>query len=43
MPALRVDSQFTLVEAALKGYVKWKRSHAKTEVSDIDVRQGLRH
>ncbi|UNI17362.1 karyopherin [Purpureocillium takamizusanense] len=40
MPALRVDSQFTLVEAALKGYVKWKRYHAKDEVqraADVDA------
>ncbi|PHH77160.1 hypothetical protein CDD80_890 [Ophiocordyceps camponoti-rufipedis] len=28
MPALRVDAQFTLIEAALKGYRKWKRHHA---------------
>lgn len=32
MPALKVDAQFTLVEAALKGYVKWKRHHIKDEV-----------
>ena len=24
MPVLRVDAHFTVVEAALKGYVKWK-------------------
>ncbi|KJZ72390.1 hypothetical protein HIM_08193 [Hirsutella minnesotensis 3608] len=29
MPALRVDSQFTLIEAALKGYTKWRRYHLK--------------
>ncbi|KAG5920720.1 hypothetical protein E4U42_006095 [Claviceps africana] len=25
MPALRVDSHFTVIEATLKGYVKWRR------------------
>ncbi|POR36483.1 Uncharacterized protein TPAR_03323 [Tolypocladium paradoxum] len=29
MPSLRVDSQFTLVEAALKGYARWKKYHLK--------------
>ncbi|KAL3952314.1 hypothetical protein ACCO45_014031 [Purpureocillium lilacinum] len=41
MPALRVDSQFTLVEAALKGYVKWKRSHAKTEAQKAAEVDGI--
>ncbi|RDA82847.1 hypothetical protein CP532_0950 [Ophiocordyceps camponoti-leonardi (nom. inval.)] len=27
MPALKVDAQFTLIEAAVKGYKKWKRHH----------------
>ena len=30
MPVLRVDAQFTVIEAALKGYVKW-RSNPKSE------------
>ncbi|KAG5983880.1 hypothetical protein E4U55_006865 [Claviceps digitariae] len=29
MPALRVDSHFTVIEAALKGYVKWRRYHGR--------------
>ncbi|PHH83992.1 hypothetical protein CDD83_2665 [Cordyceps sp. RAO-2017] len=31
MPALRVDAQFTLIEAALKGYIKWKRHYLKDQ------------
>ncbi|KAI5466497.1 armadillo-type protein [Mariannaea sp. PMI_226] len=27
MPVLRVDSHFTVIEATVKGYSKWKRSH----------------
>lgn len=27
MPALRVDSHFTVIEATLKGYTKWKVAH----------------
>lgn len=27
MPVLRVDAHFTVIESALKGYVKWRRSH----------------
>ncbi|KAL7932413.1 armadillo-type protein [Trichoderma chlorosporum] len=27
MPVLQVDAHFTLIEASLKGYAKWKRSH----------------
>ncbi|RDA93412.1 hypothetical protein CP533_1996 [Ophiocordyceps camponoti-saundersi (nom. inval.)] len=27
MPALKVDAQFTLIEAAVKGYKRWKRHH----------------
>ncbi|QPG93827.1 hypothetical protein C2857_002907 [Epichloe festucae Fl1] len=29
MPALRVDSHFTVIEATLKGYVKWRRYHGR--------------
>ncbi|KAH8706815.1 armadillo-type protein [Ilyonectria robusta] len=28
MPVLRVDSQFTVIEATLKGYMKWRRHRA---------------
>ncbi|SPO01337.1 related to MSN5 protein (multicopy supressor) [Cephalotrichum gorgonifer] len=31
MPVLRVDAQFTVIEAALKGYVKWRSSPARAE------------
>lgn len=34
MPALRVDSQFTLIEAAVKGFVKWNRHHLKDNVGN---------
>jgi exportin-5 len=27
LPVLRADAHFTVVEATLKGYVKWKRNH----------------
>ena len=33
MAVLQVDGYFTLVEAALKGFVKWRRYHGKDEVS----------
>lgn len=36
MPALRVDAHFTVIEAALKGYVKWKSS--RDDNSEQDVR-----
>ncbi|KOS18145.1 Protein MSN5 [Escovopsis weberi] len=29
MPVLQVDSHFTVIEATLKGYVKWRRHHAR--------------
>lgn len=32
LPVLRVDSQFTLVEAALKGFVKWRRLRQGNQV-----------
>lgn len=34
MPALRVDSQFTLIDAALKGYMRWRRYHLKDNVGN---------
>ncbi|KAH0557069.1 hypothetical protein GP486_005144 [Trichoglossum hirsutum] len=34
VPALRVDAHFTVVEAALKGYVKWIDSHGSTPQQD---------
>lgn len=34
MTALRVDSQFTLIEAAVKGYMRWRRHHLKDNVGD---------
>jgi hypothetical protein len=33
MPVLRVDAHCTVVEAALKGYVKWRAAHRTSEVS----------
>lgn len=32
MPVLQVDAHFTLIEASLKGYAKWKRSHQHDNV-----------
>lgn len=37
MSALRVDSHFTVIEAALKGYVKWRRYHGHDHVSSKDA------
>ncbi|KAH0542112.1 hypothetical protein FGG08_003492 [Glutinoglossum americanum] len=34
IPALRVDAHFTVVEAALKGYVKWVDSHGSRPQRD---------
>lgn len=30
MPTLRIDAQFTVVESALKGYVKWRTTKARS-------------
>lgn len=38
MPVLRVDAHFTVVESALKGYVKWK---SLQEEDETEVRQSL--
>lgn len=27
MPVLRVDARFTVIEACLKGYTKWRKHH----------------
>jgi exportin-5 len=32
MPILRVDSHFTVIEATLKGYMKWKKTHQRENV-----------
>ncbi|OAR05916.1 hypothetical protein LLEC1_04088 [Akanthomyces lecanii] len=40
MPALMVDSHFTVIEATLKGYMKWRRhnqqSSTSTEMSELE-------
>lgn len=38
MAVLRVDAHFTVVESALKGYVKWK---ALQEEDHLEVRSSL--
>jgi exportin-5 len=35
MPILRVDAQFTVVEAALKGYMKWRAVHGSDPQHDV--------
>lgn len=35
MAVLRVDAQFTVVEAALKGYMKWRSSHGSKPQRDV--------
>jgi exportin-5 len=38
MPVLRIDAQFNVVEAALKGYMKWRASHgSKPQQAQQDV------
>lgn len=37
MPVLRVDAQFTVIEAALKGYVKWRSNPSKSEENTVRV------
>lgn len=32
MPVLQVDAHFTLIEASLKGYAKWKKLHQHDNV-----------
>lgn len=34
MPVLRVDAQFTVIEAALKGYMKWRASSTQQSLPD---------
>lgn len=35
MPVLRTDAHFTVVEATLKGYIKWKSSHGSKPLQDV--------
>jgi exportin-5 len=35
MPVLRVDAHFTVVEAALKGYMKWRLAHGSKPQQDV--------
>ncbi|RCI11430.1 hypothetical protein L249_7520 [Ophiocordyceps polyrhachis-furcata BCC 54312] len=40
MAALKVDAQFTLIEAAVKGYKKWKRHHLhgnEAQAADVEA------
>ncbi|KYK56067.1 Armadillo-type fold protein [Drechmeria coniospora] len=41
MPALKIDARFTLVEAALKGYVRWKRHHTQDSAEQATEVDGL--
>ena len=38
IPVLQVDAQFTVIESALRGYVKWRATFKHG--SDVDVRHG---
>ncbi|KAF8866294.1 hypothetical protein BDZ45DRAFT_668118 [Acephala macrosclerotiorum] len=38
MPVLRVDAHFTVVEAALKGYMKWRSAHGSKPQQDEQER-----
>lgn len=35
MPVLRVDAHFTVVESALKGYVKWRSSPHQSSTDEV--------
>lgn len=35
LPVLRVDAQFTVVDAALKGYIKWRANHGAKPQEDV--------
>lgn len=35
MPVLRVDAHFTVVEAALKGYMRWRSAHGQKLQHDV--------
>lgn len=35
MPVLLVDAHFTAVEAALKGYAKWRSDHGSKPQEDV--------
>jgi exportin-5 len=37
MPVLRVDAHFTVVEAALKGYMKWRSAHGSKPQQDVNL------
>jgi exportin-5 len=39
MPILRVDSNFTVIEAALKGYMKWRASHGSKPQQDVSYQE----
>ncbi|PMD42621.1 ARM repeat-containing protein [Hyaloscypha variabilis F] len=41
MPILRVDAHFTVVEAALKGYMKWRSSHGSKPQQDEQERLAM--
>ncbi|KAF6810057.1 nuclear import and export protein [Colletotrichum musicola] len=36
MPVLRVDAQFTVIEAALKGYMKWRANTTQQSLPDYE-------
>lgn len=41
MPVLRVDAHFTVVEAALKGYMKWRSAHGSKPQQDVNIHASL--
>jgi hypothetical protein len=43
MPILKVEAQFTVVEAALKSYMKWRVSHNADKTDGVSSRSyGIR-
>jgi exportin-5 len=40
-PVLRVDAHFTVVEAALKGYIKWRQAHGSKPQPDEQERTAM--
>ncbi|KAG0647223.1 hypothetical protein D0Z07_7030 [Hyphodiscus hymeniophilus] len=41
LPVLRVDAHFTVVEAALKGYMKWRAAHGSKPQADEQERTAM--
>lgn len=41
MPVLRADAQFTVAEAALKGYIKWRSVSFQKGLDNTEQREAM--